>query len=85
MKKLILLLTLTLTLAMMFGQTKVESYSYTMFVQNGDEINLTDYISDCDLLIGGVLVPGANAPKLISKEMISSISSEIKTFPTELL
>ena len=28
---------------------------------------------DCDLLIGGVLVPGANAPKLISKEMISSM------------
>ena len=30
-------------------------------------------ILDCDLLIGGVLVPGANAPKLISKEMISSM------------
>ena len=40
---------------------------------NSDEINLTDYITDCDLLIGGVLVPGANAPKLISKEMISSM------------
>jgi alanine dehydrogenase len=38
-----------------------------------DEINLSDYITDCDLLIGGVLVPGANAPKLISKEMISSM------------
>ena len=40
---------------------------------NSDEINLTDYITDCDLLIGGVLVPGANAPKLISKEMIKSM------------
>jgi alanine dehydrogenase len=40
---------------------------------NSDEINLSDYITDCDLLIGGVLVPGANAPKLISKEMISSM------------
>ena len=40
---------------------------------NSDEINLSDYILDCDLLIGGVLVPGANAPKLISKEMISSM------------
>ena len=28
---------------------------------------------DCDLLIGGVLVPGANAPKLVSKEMINSM------------
>jgi|TARA_B110000263_G_C15298638_1_gene506808 alanine dehydrogenase len=40
---------------------------------NTDEINLSDYMSDCDLLIGGVLVPGANAPKLISKEMIASM------------
>ena len=40
---------------------------------NSDEINLSDYVADCDLLIGGVLVPGANAPKLISKEMISSM------------
>ena len=38
-----------------------------------DEINLSEYIVDCDLLIGSVLVPGANAPKLISKEMISSM------------
>ena len=38
-----------------------------------DEINLSDYLADCDLLIGGVLVPGANAPKLISKEMISAM------------
>jgi len=37
------------------------------------EINLSNYIVDCDLLIGGVLVPGANTPKLISKEMISSM------------
>ena len=40
---------------------------------NSDEINLSDYISECDLLIGGILVPGANAPKLISKEMITSM------------
>jgi len=38
-----------------------------------DNINLQDYISDTDLLIGGVLIPGANAPKLISKEMIKSM------------
>ena len=40
---------------------------------NSDEITLSDYISECDLLIGGVLVPGANAPKLVSKEMITSM------------
>ena len=40
---------------------------------HSEKINLSDYILHCDLLIGGVLVPGANAPKLISKEMISSM------------
>ena len=40
---------------------------------NSDEINLEEYVTECDLLIGGVLVPGANAPKLISKEMIKSM------------
>ena len=38
-----------------------------------DEIDLKKQIQNCDLLIGGVLVPGANAPKLVSKEMISSM------------
>ncbi|PPR47708.1 MAG: Alanine dehydrogenase [Alphaproteobacteria bacterium MarineAlpha5_Bin9] len=37
---------------------------------NSDKVNLEDYLSDCDLLIGGVLVPGANAPKLVSREML---------------
>jgi len=40
---------------------------------NNDEIELEKYVIECDLLIGGVLVPGANAPKLISKEMIQSM------------
>ncbi len=35
-----------------------------------DDNNLEELIKKCDLLIGGVLVPGANAPKIISKEMI---------------
>ena len=38
-----------------------------------DDIDLQKHIQDCDLLIGGVLVPGANAPKLVSKEMVSSM------------
>ncbi len=38
-----------------------------------DEINLQDYIAQTDLLIGGVLIPGANAPKLVSKEMIKNM------------
>ena len=38
-----------------------------------EDIDLNKYIQECDLLIGGVLIPGANAPKLISKKMISSM------------
>ena len=38
-----------------------------------DEINLQEYVTETDLLIGGVLIPGANAPKLISKEMIKNM------------
>ena len=38
-----------------------------------DEINLEEYVAETDLLIGGVLTPGANAPKLISKEMIKNM------------
>ena len=38
-----------------------------------DEIKLEEYVTQCDLLIGGVLIPGANAPKLVSKEMIKEM------------
>tara|TARA_X000000950_G_scaffold277245_1_gene366364 strand:- start:249 stop:1367 length:1119 start_codon:yes stop_codon:yes gene_type:complete len=35
--------------------------------------DLKKLISECDLLIGGVLIPGAEAPKLVSKEMIKTM------------
>lgn len=35
--------------------------------------NVANALRDCDLLIGGVLIPGAKAPKLVSAEMISSM------------
>ena len=38
-----------------------------------DKTDLNELISDCDLLIGGVLIPGAEAPKLVTKEMIKSM------------
>ena len=38
-----------------------------------DHINLKDYVVETDILIGGVLIPGANAPKLISREMITDM------------
>ena len=35
--------------------------------------DLKKLISECDLLVGGVLIPGAEAPKLVTKEMIKSM------------
>ena len=36
-------------------------------------VDLKKLISECDLLVGGVLIPGAEAPKLVTKEMIKSM------------
>jgi len=38
-----------------------------------DKADLKKLITECDLLIGGVLIPGAEAPKLVTKEMIKSM------------
>ena len=35
-----------------------------------EEANIEKLISECDLLIGGVLIPGAEAPKLVTKKML---------------
>jgi len=41
-------------------------------IQSGKS-DLKKLISECDLLVGGVLIPGAEAPKLVTKEMIKSM------------
>ena len=38
-----------------------------------DKTDLKKLISECDLLVGGVLIPGAEAPKLVTREMIKSM------------
>jgi alanine dehydrogenase len=35
--------------------------------------NIAEAVRNCDLLIGGVLIPGAKAPKLVSAEMVSTM------------
>ena len=35
-----------------------------------DNINLNKLVSEADLLVGGVLIPGAEAPKLVTKDML---------------
>jgi len=41
--------------------------------QLSSETDLEKLVSECDLLIGGVLVPGAEAPKLVTKKMIKKM------------
>ena len=35
--------------------------------------SLAEAVRECDVLVGGVLIPGAKAPKLVSAEMVSSM------------
>src|ERR1700751_3320864 len=38
-----------------------------------NEANLSDLMQDCDLLIGAILLPGAKAPKLITRGMLQKM------------
>ena len=38
-----------------------------------EKCDLDKLISECDLLVGGVLIPGAEAPKLITKKMLKNM------------
>jgi len=38
--------------------------------EQSDNIDLKKLISEADLLVGGVLIPGAEAPKLVTKDML---------------
>ena len=49
----------------MFGDKIIPSES--------DKTDLKKLVSECDLLVGGVLVPGTEAPKLVTKEMIKNM------------
>ena len=38
-----------------------------------DKANIEELVSDSELVIGGVLIPGAGAPKLVTKQMLSKM------------
>jgi alanine dehydrogenase len=38
-----------------------------------NEYTIREMITECDLIIGGVLVPGAKAPKLITRDMLKTM------------
>ena len=50
-----------------------EMFGDKIIPTESDKTDLKKLISECDLLIGGVLIPGAEAPKLVTKEMIKSM------------
>ncbi len=50
-----------------------ETFGDKIIPTESDKTDLKKLISNCDLLIGGVLVPGAEAPKLVTKEMVKSM------------
>ena len=50
-----------------------EMFGDKIIAAESDKVDLKKLVSECDLLIGGVLIPGAEAPKLVSKEMIKSM------------
>ena len=41
--------------------------------EQSDKTDLDKLVAEADLLVGGVLIPGAEAPKLITKEMIKTM------------
>tara|TARA_Y100000590_G_scaffold398372_1_gene480746 strand:- start:849 stop:1970 length:1122 start_codon:yes stop_codon:yes gene_type:complete len=45
-------------------------FGNSIIPQLSNKTDLKKLISDCDLLIGGVLIPGAEAPKLVTKDML---------------
>ena len=47
-----------------------EIFGDTIIPKQSDKTDLKHLISECDLLVGGVLIPGAEAPKLVTKDML---------------
>ena len=50
-----------------------EMFGDKIIPEHSDKTDLKKLVSECDLLIGGVLVPGAEAPKLVTRDMIKSM------------
>ena len=48
----------------------VEMFGNKIIPQQSDKIDLNNLVKEADLLIGGVLIPGAEAPKLVTKNML---------------
>ena len=48
----------------------VQMFGDKIIPEQSDKIDLNKLVADADLIVGGVLIPGAEAPKLITKDML---------------
>ena len=48
----------------------VEIFGDKIIPEQSDKTDLNKLVAEADLLVGGVLIPGAEAPKLITKDML---------------
>ena len=48
----------------------VKMFGDKIIPEQSDKIDLNKLVKEADLLVGGVLIPGAEAPKLVTKDMI---------------
>jgi len=47
-----------------------EIFGDKIIPQQSDKVDLKKLVAEADLLVGGVLIPGAEAPKLVTKDML---------------
>ncbi|MDC3089649.1 alanine dehydrogenase [Candidatus Pelagibacter sp.] len=48
----------------------VQIFGDKIIPEQSDKIDLRKLVAEADLLVGGVLIPGAEAPKLVTKDML---------------
>ncbi len=48
----------------------VDMFGDKIIPEQSDKINLKKLVAEADLIVGGVLIPGAEAPKLVTKDML---------------
>ena len=48
----------------------VQMFGDKIIPEQSDKIDLNKLVAEADLLVGGVLIPGAEAPKLVTKDML---------------
>ena len=48
----------------------VEMFGDKIIPEQSDKIDLKNLVAEADLIVGGVLIPGAEAPKLVTKDML---------------